>query len=513
MIDYYQEAITALMMKGDYWATVLSKFDSYPSNNIDTICVELTDEGKIKICYSLQFFEKIAKLKKLELAKVVFEHEGLHILNKHIERTILLNSHKKNLELLQTSADIAINQLIENIEYLDRYLGIKPYMPSTFKFEEGLLFEEYLKLLEDKYQNPQQNNMQTQIAQASTIKNENADQSNGGEGSKENDNREKNGTEKNNQPGQQSKTSESSDNKSTKLDNNQQQSHGQSSQNEQTQKETTPRSGSDRSGNGDGLGLNNKNKVISDHSGWINNNIDPESLAQQVEIHSREKVSEATDSYIQTFGNLPGNVQNLIEEFLAEPRLPYYEIIRKFVIGSRIGKTKIAYSRINRKRVYSFLEEDEELAARMVPFPGRKKDKSFKIGVLIDTSFSVPINNNGIHQALSGIQRILNEDPKSQVILLQVDTQIKSEEKIKKVKDINRFTYRGGGGTNLLPGLIRLKKLKTDTTIVFTDGRFRDLHDQAENLPKRIIWVLPENGRVDTIQNLGLIVFYPLKEL
>jgi len=473
--DILSEAFAALILKGNYWAGVLSQFNIVEDELCNTIGLRIEYDGSVNLIYSESFINKVKQTKDLHLLEVIFEHEGLHILNKHIERTIILSDLDNFVEEnCQISCDLAINPLIEDIFYIHKQLGFNLTMPNCFNLPDGLLFEEYYDILNK--------NQKKEKGESENGDSENTD--GGGEicsGQDEGDSESGCG-----QPGSPTDNGDGSGHDVS------QQPINQNSQGQ----EKVP------------------NTNTSDHRDWIKqlNGADQTNISYQLETTLRNIIGEATDSYVKSWGSVPGNIEHLIEEFLSEPRLPYYHIIKRYAIASRHGKQKVAYSKINRKRMYCFTEEDEKLSSYLMPFPGKEKDRSFNIGVLIDTSMSVPIDNNGIHQALSGIQQILNDDPNSYITLLQVDTEIKSEEIIKKTKDINKFEYQGGGGTCLLKGLYRLKHLKCDITIVFTDGCFTNIHDEVRFIPKKIIWVLPENGMISSIENTGPIVFYPLKE-
>jgi len=476
MEDYYKSCISALMMKGNYWGLMLSKFDSFPDDETDTIQICVECDGNIKVLYNNDLFKKIIDKNDIHLLISILEHEGLHILNKHIERYLLIKQFCQNNEIIEIAADLAINPLVKNIELIAKLLKIKPCMPELFGFEDGLLFEEYVEKLQ-------------QLQDTS--------QSNGG-GNNANDEKNDNSESQNGQRDE---------------NNNQQQSGESNNCTLQSEKMDSEKSKSGNNGNKENAEKNSnigKVDLISDYSKWEPENAnDLQNLAYQIEMTTRMAVDEATNEYIKSWGKLPGDIEQLIEDFLKPPKLPYYQLIKKFVVGSKLGKQIVAYNKINRKRIYTFKIEKEK--PQLMPFPGTTNDKAYKLGVLIDTSASVPIDDNGIFESLSGVQQLLDNDKNTIVHLIQIDTQIREQRIIKKVKDIKRFTYRGGGGTNLLPALIEFKKLKVDCVLVFTDGRFRDLHSFVQQMPKRIMWILPENGEIRNIKNIGPIVFYPIR--
>jgi len=218
------------------------------------------------------------------------------------------------------------------------------------------------------------------------------------------------------------------------------------------------------------------------------------------------------EEYHQSFGLLDSYTETQLADFIKTPKLPYYEIIKHHIKGSILAKYKTSYSKCNKKRMYMFDKKFKNII-KILPFPGKTHHKSFKIGILLDTSASIPITDDGIYEALSGIDNLIKNDRYARLTLIQNDTKIVEEKEIKKARDIKRIVIKGRGGTNLLPGLHRFKELKHDVVIVFTDGYFNDLSKYVYSLPKKIIWVLPsENSSTNNIGDIGVIVKFPVNK-
>jgi predicted metal-dependent peptidase len=230
------------------------------------------------------------------------------------------------------------------------------------------------------------------------------------------------------------------------------------------------------------------------------------SLARQIEQSTKEMVFESTKS-VRNRGNLPGNIQELINECLKPPEIPYYQLIKKLVKGSRLSKYKMAYTKINRKRTYLFLTGDTKGLPVISPFPGRTKDTSFNISIVSDTSGSM--SNLDILESLKGIKHIIESDRYCHTTVIQCDTTVTKEYTVKKIRDID-FSISGRGGTTLAPGLFRAKELNSDVTLIFSDG-YCDNINQIERrlLPKKMIWVLTHNGSKEMIDKTGFIVRIP----
>lgn len=184
-------------------------------------------------------------------------------------------------------------------------------------------------------------------------------------------------------------------------------------------------------------------------------------------------------------GNMPGFLQQLIDEWLRNPKLPYYEIIAKYVAHARKELRKKSPFKIARKRAWMLANK----SISIIPFPGWEKDVKFNVVVLIDTSGSM--SNEQLAEALSGVANIIERDPNSVVTVLEVDTQINKEYEIKKIRDIDP-NMSGRGGTTLTPGLLRARELQGDVTLAFTDGYCEEIKIPKDKLPKNLLWIIPE---------------------
>jgi len=459
-----EDVISSLVLRSSFWAMTISKFNKRETSE-KTFLMGVTFNGNdVEFIYN---FDNL-KMLHLDILDKLFAHEVGHILNNHYVRALEKNIFENNLNhRWNIAADMAVNCNIPNFPK-SFYCGwdFHTIFPEQEGFEDGLLTEDYFnKLKEDEE--------------------ESNDDS-------ENDDSE----EKDSDESSEDKPESNADSEEGEQSNNESDDGKDSDESGEKKTETT---GSDQ----------------NDHTHWeesSKNSKDP-NIGYIAENIFREVIESTSREYTQSFGSLPNDLKVRIDDFIAPPKLPYYEIIKKLVTGSRMGKQKISYSKLNRKRMYVFTEDDE-LVSHIPPFPGKKNDVTFKIGVVLDTSASVPITDDGIYEALNGLESILKNDSNSEIILLQVDTDIREEKKLKSIKDIHRIQIKGRGGTRMMPGLNRLKELKVDVCLVFTDGYIEDLSSFIYSLPKKIIWILPEKGSSERmIENIGHIVKFPVSDL
>ena len=247
--------------------------------------------------------------------------------------------------------------------------------------------------------------------------------------------------------------------------------------------------------------------MIGDHSKWTENIkgvADISALARKVDQHVRRIIKESAKTFNKERGRLPSHIAELIEGALAPPKAPYYQIIRKLVRGSRFSKFLRSPTRINRKRTYSFILAEDKSIPQISPFPGKMRDFTFDIVVLIDTSGSMSMDD--IKEGLSGIKNIIERDRYCHTTVLEVDAGVEKEYKCKKIRDI-QFNIKGRGGTTLGPGLFRAKEIGCDVCLAFTDGYTENINNiNRKRLPKKIIWVITKDGRTEQVNETGFVV-------
>lgn len=248
---------------------------------------------------------------------------------------------------------------------------------------------------------------------------------------------------------------------------------------------------------------------FDDHNTWSNNIkdvADQSSLSRKIEGYLNNIVRDSVKDFESgnNRGNLPANVKALIDDMLKPPQVPYYQIIQRLVKGSRYSKFKAHPTKINRKRAYVFELGENKNIPLISPFPGKKRDLTFKIVVLIDTSGSMSLDD--IKEGLNGIKNLIESDRYCETTVLEVDAGVEKEYMVKKIRDI-QTEVKGRGGTTLLPGLQRARELRCDVCLAFTDGYVEDLNAcSVKNFPKKIIWVITKTGTVDRLNRTGHIV-------
>lgn len=253
-------------------------------------------------------------------------------------------------------------------------------------------------------------------------------------------------------------------------------------------------------GDGEGGGFNNHGQWKKGADGVA----DLSSLSRKLDQHVSNIIKESVKNFNKDRGSIPSHIAQLIESALAPPKAPYYQIIRKLIRGSRFSKFKRSPTKINRKRTYVFTLGDDSLVPQISPFPGKTRDMTFDIVVMIDTSGSM--SEDDVKEGLSGVKNIIEKDRHCYTTVLEVDAAVEKEYEVKKIRDI-QFNIKGRGGTTLRPGLERARQLGCDVCLAFTDGYTDNINDiPRKYLPKKLIWVITENGTAEHVNRTGYVV-------
>jgi predicted metal-dependent peptidase len=462
-----------------------------------------TPEGKLELLYNPILLAGTSD----EYIDEILHHEGLHILNKHISRMMRIladlpkSQHKAHIDIINIACDCCVNSQgkIKN-PLIIAGTPFELHYPDKHGLPPERMMEEYYYILLKRMRN-----------QGS----QDGDKSEEGEKSNE-DNDTDDNTEDN------SSNDKNNDNTNDDTDNDEG-GPGKSDDDVENPEDGKgkggaptdggdPDEGSEPVGEGEpqeGNPQPSDNSDLGNHHHWNDEDIvDPHALSRQIDTYTQRVIRESARNFQRSKarGRMPGYLQDLIEAALKPVPIPYYEIIRQLVKGSKIGKYKRSSTHINRKRTYVFQIDGTNIPL-ISPFPGRKRDLSFKIGIIIDTSGSQTPDD--IIDGLSGCKSIIEKDRHCETTLLEVDTKIHKEYEVKRIADID-FEVKGRGGTTLFPGIARCRELEVDICMCFTDGYTENFNEIDRRLfPKRMLWVITPGGSDEKLNQVGFTVWLP----
>ncbi len=417
--------VAQYVLKYNYWGYLFSRIRRRADPGLPSIMgVAPERDGTVVLLYRPELLDKTEDAEVLR----VLEHEGMHLLNKHISRLLRIMANEitdvmaySKAEVWNIAADCSVNAQANIREPI--VIAGKPWpvcLPKRYDMEEGKITEAYfLELLKKS--------KKVQIVG----------------------------------PGQV--------------------------------------------GKGDGKGgLGYDPGGLDNHDKWKLKGVpDMSSLSRKVDSYTQSVIKDSLKTFSKDRGNLPSHISELIQNALAPAKVPYYQLIRKLIRGTRLSKFKRSFTKINRKRTYVFTLDDGMLPA-ISPFPGRTRDYTFNIVILIDTSGSMSVDD--IAEGLSGVKNIIEKDRHCQTTVLEVDAGVEKEYKVKKVRDI-QFNIKGRGGTTLGPGLFRAKELNCDVCLGFTDGYTESINNyERKTLPKKMIWVITPEGSSENLNRTGWVV-------
>ena len=465
-----------------------------------------TPEGKLELLYNPILIAGTTD----EYVDEILHHEGLHVLNKHVSRMMRIiadlpdHQKKQHMDIINIACDCCVNSQgkIKNplmiagtpfeLHFPEKH-GLKP---------EKMMEEYYYTLLERQREQGSQDGNKSDEGEESNEDKDNDDNTQDNSSNDKNDDNDADDTDNNTNGSGES----DDDNEDSKDD------EGEG---------TIPTDGGDpKEGNGEPTGQPTEkegevggepsdNSDLGNHHHWMDNDIvDPHALSRQIDTYTQRVIKESAKNFQRSKarGQMPGYLQDLIEAALKPVPIPYYEIIRQLVRGSKIGKYKRSSTHINRKRTYVFRIKGDNIPM-ISPFPGRTRDMTFKIGIIIDTSGSQ--TPEGIIDGLSGCKSIIEKDRHCETTLLEVDTKIHKEYEVKKISDID-FEVKGRGGTTLFPGVERCRELNVDVCLCFTDGYTENFNEIDRRLfPKRMIWVITPGGSDQNLNKVGFTVWLP----
>jgi predicted metal-dependent peptidase len=420
-----KQLIAKMILKQSYWGYLFSRIIRIEDKSIPSIMgVAPEPDGVISLRYNPIFFDNTGD----DAIEVVLEHEGMHLLNKHIPRLLRLMNFSTSREqkdeicmVFNLASDCAVNEQM-GAPRIIKVCGseCKLLFPDMFNLPPKHVTEFYFnELMQRRDKSKEQNG--------------------------------------------------------------------------------------NRKGEGEGQGENNGTGIetIDDHTSWKEvSEEDANTIARKVENYITELVKDSVKSLGNKRGNIPSHISQLIDDVLGPPQLPYYQIIRKLVKGSRVSKFKSSSTRINRKRTYVFAI-DQLNVPEISPFPGRTRDYTFSITIIIDTSGSV--NKEQLLEALCGIKNIIENDRHCTTTVLEIDVIVQKEYRVKRLGDID-CKMKGRGGTVLFPAFQRAKELKSDIVMCFTDGGCENFNEISKaSLPKKILWIV-NAGTDHNINKTGWVV-------
>lgn len=176
-------------------------------------------------------------------------------------------------------------------------------------------------------------------------------------------------------------------------------------------------------------------------------------------------------------GDSPGSIPGAIQIFLnglLKPKLPWNRILQKYLYQT--AKCDFTFKKPNRRHFPEYY------------LPSLYSEKMIDLAIAVDISGSV--SDEQFKRFISEIHSIFKMMKPENISLIQFDTVIQSEDKIKNLFDLSKVKFQGRGGTDIRPVVAWANKNKPQILLTFTDGDFRFYEEPVRN-PS--IWLIHEN--------------------
>lgn len=226
----------------------------------------------------------------------------------------------------------------------------------------------------------------------------------------------------------------------------------------------------------------------ANHAGWdqiLAGSSDEEKhgLANELKHQTSEIVKKAVADQAKSRGTFPSFLTEFIDKLLAPPRVSWIQLLRDRVINTRRWKWSRSVTRPNRRHVG---------VPSLIPFPGKRKEKTFTVVFCIDTSGSM--GTRELEIALNELQHLQKVDRDIEITVIESDAAIGREYTVKYDTAV-KPDMTGRGGTNFNPALQRAKELKPDITLYYTDG-YAPAPDTRNRVACPMVWLISPRGTI-----------------
>jgi len=212
--------------------------------------------------------------------------------------------------------------------------------------------------------------------------------------------------------------------------------------------------------------------------GMVDPSEDQAEAAEEAAKNWNRAVANATDK-AKKAGNMPANIQRLVEELLPIEKLDWRDITRDM---SRDAKSKRSrtWSRPNRRR----LGGGEYM-------PGYGNDNIFNLVICFDVSGSV--DDEMLKSMKTEVAGLMDQDLINQATLIAVDTEPKSIQVVTNAQGVIDWKPRGGGGTNFQSAMQLIKQeYGSSIGMLFLTDMQTSSFGEEPNFP--VVWVNFEPG-------------------
>jgi predicted metal-dependent peptidase len=490
---------------GDLCSRILGSLELRESGQVPMMGVTVRDRHYV-LMYNPDW---IAKADYEDVA-VTVKHEAYHILFGHIPRHLELEArfrdNPEHVRLIHKvsplASDMAVNSLLieeKDEEYMraHRKEWVLPGQGEFDKLAKKMSYEWYVgKLIEMMKKNPETEQQVTKLLILVGFDKENAnsemfqsekkdEKGEGGEGKEAGDGDEEDEEEE----------EDGSDEESDEEGEGEGDGDGGAGAGGDSESEGDSEGGDDTEGEG-GVGGDGKEKLglgiqlLINHHDWNDINFEQSdekkvNLADELTYQAKTLVKQAVAAHMKACGTMPGALQEVIKKMLKEPQVPWERVFHNIVASGQRTRRKRSLGRPRRRHI---------AVPELMLFPGKKKDYTYHVAFLIDTSASM--SSTELEMALSELEGMRKVDKDMTVTVVEADAAVERVYELGSGKEV-KYDMCGRGGTSFDPALKYAQELlpRPDAVFYFTDG-YAPAPRKENRVPCLFSWIITPNGKV-----------------
>jgi predicted metal-dependent peptidase len=172
-------------------------------------------------------------------------------------------------------------------------------------------------------------------------------------------------------------------------------------------------------------------------------------------------------------GSIPGEIEIFLNRLL-NPKLPWNRLLQKYL--QTFAKNDYTFKKPNRRFFPQHI------------LPSLYSENLMNIAVAVDTSGSV--SDEEFNRFVSETASIMKMMKPETITIIQFDTEIKSVDKVRSLRDLMNVSFSGRGGTRIEPVFEWADANKPQLLLVFTDGYFRFYGPETK---AKTLWLIHDN--------------------
>lgn len=228
-------------------------------------------------------------------------------------------------------------------------------------------------------------------------------------------------------------------------------------------------------------------------------------LAQQIRTQLKQVLKKAVRDQRLDRGLIPGEIAEVLQDYLADPIVPWWELLTSRVKTAKRSKPDRGIARPNRM-LLAMSEEDGSI----IPALGVTRDPRFRIFFYVDTSGSM--STESLQIARSELSHLLKAEDDLEIRYMQGDAMTHFDKVFRSGEELPKEML-GRGGTDFdeyfrhMGKYVGNDETAPDIVIVYTDGYAPGVAPQFRLPPEvPVIWLLTPRHSAEQLKNYGEVI-------